>query len=104
MKTLTNYSFITINSDHLISFIRGSDEILFKGPLVAFVVVSTTACRSRSHHEGKSGLKVRTTSSLHVVVEILHMNVIVIIVSLVHLVIVIMIVGRTWSAAVRKLR
>ena len=90
------------------------------------MVVSTTACRSRSHHEDKSGLEVRTTSSLHLVVvslvhlvvEILHLVHLVtvslvhlvveilhqVIMSLVYLVIVIMMLCRTWSAAVRKFR
>ena len=88
--------------------------MLFKGPLVASVVVSTTDCHSRSHREGKSGLEKRTTSSLHLGVEILHLVVVSLVhlvhlvveslVLLVHLVTVVVIVGRTWSAAVRKFR
>ena len=93
------------------TIIRCSDEILFKGPLVASAVVSTTDYRSRSHRGDKSGPEVRTTSSLHLVGEILHLVHLVtmslvhlVAVSLVHLVDVIMIVCRTWPAAVRKLR
>jgi len=73
------------------------------GPLVASVVVSTTDCRSRSHHEDKSRLEVETTSSLHLVVEILRL-VHLVIVSLVDLVVEIMIMCRTWLAAVRKFK
>ena len=75
------------------------------------MVVSTTDYRSHSHRGDKSGPEVRTRSSLHLVtvspvhlvVEILHLLHLVIM-SLVYLAVVVVILGRTWSAAVRKFR